>query len=255
MGVVFGVVAGSVIGREHVQKGRNNQDGFAVRIEEQRLAAVVTDGCSSSRYSEVGARLGAQFLAGEIARRMQAGKAGMELAYGTTRALVTYLDNVARGACPDDREREEFIAETLLFGFLGLAIDGTRVSVFGVGDGVVSLNGDVQIIDPGPDNAPPYVGYLIMEGPSRGAIPELYVQANVEQVDTLLIGTDGLVDLERTPDLPLKNGDRQGGIDQFEADAMLTAQAGRLQRRLAVLGELNGRMRDDTTAVLVRRVR
>lgn len=86
--------------------------------------------------------------------------------------------------------------------------------MFGVGDGVVSLNGDVQIIDPGPDNAPPYVGYLIMEGPSRGAIPELYVQANVEQVDTLLIGTDGLVDLERTPDLPLKTAtDRAASIN------------------------------------------
>jgi hypothetical protein len=254
--VVFGVTSGSVIGREHVRLGRNNQDGHAIRVDEQRLAAVVTDGCSSSRFSEVGARLGAAFLASEMLRRLRAGKpATMDLAYGTTRALVTYLDTVAKNLAPDDAERETLIGEYLLFGFLCLAIDGQRACVFGVGDGVVSLNGEARLLDPGPDNAPSYVGYLIMQGPSRGASPEMHISTSVDDVETLLIGTDGLLDLERTPDVPLKDGNRQGGIDQFEEDPTLLTNAGRLQRRLSLLGELNGRMRDDTTVVVVRRVR
>jgi hypothetical protein len=94
-----------------------------------------------------------------------------------------------------------------------------------------------------------------MQGPSRGASPEMHISTSVDDVETLLIGTDGLLDLERTPDVPLKDGNRQGGIDQFEEDPTLLTNAGRLQRRLSLLGELNGRMRDDTTVVVVRRVR
>lgn len=256
MRVVFGVSSGSVVGREHVRLGRNNQDGVAVRADDQRLAAVVTDGCSSSKYAEVGARLGATFIAGEVLRLLRAGKPPtMELAYATTRSLVTYLDTVAQGLSPDDAEREDLIGEYLLFGYLCLAIDGQRACIFGVGDGVFSLNGDIHVLDPGPDNAPPYVGYLLMNGRSRSASPVLHIQTKVELVETMMIGTDGLLDLERTPDLPLKDGDRQGGIEQFEEDASLISTAGRLQRRLSILGDTNHRMRDDTTVVVVRRVR
>ena len=256
MRVVFGVTSGSVIGREHVRLGRNNQDGWAVKADDQRLAAVVTDGCSSSRFAEVGARLGAQYLASDVLRRRRSGKTpGMDLAYASTRGLVAYLDMVAKGLAPDDAERETIIGEYLLFGFLCLAIDGNKACVFGVGDGVVSLNGEIKILDPGPENAPSYVGYLLMRGPSRSATPEMHVMATVDEVETMMIGTDGLLDLDRTPDVPLKDGDRQGGIDQFEADASLLANAGRLQRRLAILGEINRRMRDDCTVVVVRRVR
>lgn len=256
MRVVFGVTSGTVIGREHVRTGRNNQDGVAVRVDEARMAAVVTDGCSSSRYAEVGARLGATFLANEVLRRLRTGKpAGMDLAYSSTRALVGYLDQIAKGMTNDPDERETFIGDHLLFGFLCLAIDGQRACIFGVGDGVVSLNGDTTVLDPGPSNAPAYVGYLIMSGPSRSAIPEMHAVATVEEIETMMIGTDGLLDLERMPDSALKDGERQGGMEQFEEDASLFANSGRLQRRLLVLGEANQRMRDDTTVSVVRRVK
>lgn len=256
MRVVFGVTSGSVIGREHVRAGRNNQDGCAIRAEDQRLAAVVTDGCSSSKYAEVGARLGATFIAAEALRRMRAGKpASMDLAYATTRALVSYLDTVTKGLAQDDAERDALIGDYFLFSFLCLAIDGQRACIFGVGDGVLSLNGDIKILDPGPDNAPSYVGYLLMLGPTRSASPELHVATTVDKVETMMIGTDGLLDLDRAPDVPLKDGNRQGGIEQFEEDEMLLVNAGRLQRKLSILGEINGRMRDDTTVVVVRRVR
>jgi hypothetical protein len=255
MAFVFGVTSGSVIGREHVRVGRNNQDGVAVRADDQRLAAVVTDGCSSSKFAEVGARLGAAFVAGDVLKKLRSGKtAGMDLAYASTRALVSYLDTLAKGLASDDAERDALIGEYLLFGFLCLAIDGQKACVFGVGDGVVSLNGEMKVLDPGPENAPPYVGYLLMRGPTRSASPELHVSSPVDHVETLMIGTDGLLDLDRTPDVALKDGERQGGMEQFEEDDTLITNAGRLQRRLTLLGEVNRRMRDDTTVVVVRRV-
>ncbi len=255
MAVVFGVTSGTVIGREHVRVGRNNQDGHAVRSDDQRLAAVVTDGCSSSKFAEVGARLGANFLATDVLRKMRAGKpATMDLAYAGTRSLVAYLETVAKGISNDEAEREAMIGEYLLFGFLCLAIDGQRACVFGVGDGVVSLNGEIMVLDPGPDNAPAYVGYVLMRGLSRSTAPQLHVATTVDRVETLMIGTDGLLDLDRTPDVPLIDGDPQGGIEQFEADASLLSNAGRLQHRLALLGDTNRRMRDDTTVIVVRRV-
>jgi hypothetical protein len=178
----------------------------------------------------------------------------MDLAYAVTRGLVSYLDTVAKGLGPGEGDREAIIGDYLLFSFLCLAIDGQRACIFGVGDGVYSLNGDIRALDPGPDNAPSYVGYLIMNGPSRSASPTMHVLTPVENVETMMIATDGLLDLDRTPDTFLKDGNRQGGTEQFEEDATLLANAGRLQRKLALLGEINGRLRDDTTAVVVRRV-
>ena len=58
----FFATCGSVTGREHARLGRNNQDGVALAARDGLLVAVVTDGCSSGKWSEVGARLAARWL-------------------------------------------------------------------------------------------------------------------------------------------------------------------------------------------------
>ena len=59
----FSVYTGAVTGREHRRALRDGQDGFAPVVSPRVVGAVVTDGCGSGRTSEVGARLGAAWLA------------------------------------------------------------------------------------------------------------------------------------------------------------------------------------------------
>ena len=95
----FAAFAGGVIGREHRRALRDGQDGAAVVQTEAVVAAIVTDGCSSGRESEVGARLGAAWLADLIASTFP-GRDPLVAARDVTRALVERLDGLARSRGP-----------------------------------------------------------------------------------------------------------------------------------------------------------
>lgn len=67
----FEIAAGSIVGRNHVGpgyllKGRSNQDSYRVLFEDDLIAGVVCDGCSSQPYSEIGSLLGARMLMNRI---------------------------------------------------------------------------------------------------------------------------------------------------------------------------------------------
>src|SRR6185295_18687753 len=59
----FVVAAGTVTGRDHLRAKRDGQDGCAIVARPDLVAAIVTDRCSSGTKSEVGARLGAAWIA------------------------------------------------------------------------------------------------------------------------------------------------------------------------------------------------
>ena len=60
-------------GKSTARVGRNNQDAHAFSVCDERILALVCDGCGSGRYSEVGAQIGARLLLAALHRRM-AGK-------------------------------------------------------------------------------------------------------------------------------------------------------------------------------------
>ena len=66
------VVAGSILGSDHVNPGRpggrNGQDGYVICRSDECIVAVACDGCGSGKHSEVGAWLGAQLLAHALHR-------------------------------------------------------------------------------------------------------------------------------------------------------------------------------------------
>src|SRR5579885_3047520 len=64
---MFEITSASVLGRDHVAPGKNNQDAvFAAVNAEGSYAGVVCDGCGSSPHSEVGAQLGARMIGPEL---------------------------------------------------------------------------------------------------------------------------------------------------------------------------------------------
>jgi hypothetical protein len=159
----FVLAAGSVTGRDHRRAQRDGQDGFALRASTKAdvVAAVVTDGCSSGRTSEVGARLGAAWIAGLIEQRFALvadEDAARVAAQRVVEGLVERLRDLAASLGAD----AQIVGEMLLFGFLAIAITKEVTIVFGVGDGAAAIDGAVTVIDPGPDNAPAYAAYALL---------------------------------------------------------------------------------------------
>ena len=146
MGDGWTACVGSVRGREHVRLGRNNQDAVAGCRANGRTAVVVADGCSEGAFSEVGSRLVARFVASRACE--------LDEPEAVVDALVAWLRALSLG--------EAFVQEQLLTTFLCAVAHGEAVWVFGVGDGVVFVDGTTRVLDPGPDNAPPYVAYRLV---------------------------------------------------------------------------------------------
>jgi hypothetical protein len=223
----FRLYCGSVAGREHLRLGRNNQDAWAVRAGRDRIVAIVADGCSGARFSEVGARLGVEWLA---ARLMSDGEIAPE---DVTRELARFLEKIAALVPVKPRD---VIAELLLFGFLAFVIDPREALVFGMGDGVFEVNGERTVLDPGPENAPPYPAYLLLEQLPALA-PKTHLRIATSELELLAIGTDGAALLG----------------PELTGDASWPKNPQLLQRRMNVLARSRGDLHDDATAIVVRR--
>jgi hypothetical protein len=181
----FGVAAGSVTGREHLRLHRNNQDGVAVRVEPERVVAVVCDGCSAGASSEVGARLGAAFVAAHLPRVLDEGGGSERL----TDDLCAYLEHIAAGLGGGP----SVVRDYLLFTLLAAVVEPGRTRIFGLGDGLYSTDGEVHVLGPYPDNAPPYVAYrLVDRALCPPALPCAVEMLHESAAQTVILGSDGL---------------------------------------------------------------
>jgi protein phosphatase 2C-like protein len=208
----FEWAAGTITGTSHVRVARNGQDGFAILREGEKTVAVVTDGCGSAPHSEVGAKLGAQVAA---------------------RAL---LDGTPDSILPRIRAIAELLAlpnamnDYFLFTIVAAIITPDETTIVSAGDGLFAVNGDIHIIGPYPDNAPPYLGYgdtaLSVEyrGPTAG-------------VQTLLLATDGATRIA-------------GDLAPFWTDALMFRNPDAVRRRLFLR---RAQLDDDTTVIVLRR--
>ncbi len=70
-------------------------------------------------------------------------------------ALVEWLRRISLGV--------DFIQEQLLSTFLCAVAHHGVVTVFGIGDGIVWVDGLRTELDSGPDNAPPYAAYRLVD--------------------------------------------------------------------------------------------
>lgn len=265
----FFVTGGTVTGYAHRQAGRNNQDGFFMAEDAENFSAVVCDGCSSARDSEVGAKLIARFAAGEILRLMKRGCAvsGSEILKELQNSIVDYLKNLT-GYFPDPLSADDMFLATIV----GVVMNEFSTTVFSLGDGVISLNGNVEIIDE--NNAPNYLAYLTHPGNYK--IDEEKIAFVVRQeiatdeAQTIIIATDGAKELAQKADREicvLGKPELVKGLNQFEQEVRYMKNPTLLQKRLFQLNaervmidwekkevkKFEGILSDDTTIVLIKR--
>jgi hypothetical protein len=253
LGSRFVAYAGSFPGREHLRCARNNQDGFAVTTEADVLVAVVTDGCGSGAYSEVGAQLGARFLAHRLpdlwrAHRDRSGLEGLAaLARHTNAALADALGGALAsiaGAPP----APELLAELGLFTWLAAVVDEERWAIIGLGDGAFALDGDVTLLESGPDNAPDYAAYRLVDPDLLdGQVVldgQLFACGLTSALESLVVATDGLHDL-------VSAGEHR--LPELALDEKVVHNPSLLHKRLRVATCVDGVLGDDTTLAVIRR--
>ncbi len=246
----FAIAAGTVRGGEHGRLGRNNQDAFAVDVDERRLLAVVCDGCGSGRHSEVGARVGARLLLAALRRRL-ADKplAPLEKNLGQVRKDV--LRRLAWLARRMGLPLVQAVRDYLLFTVVGVVVEPRETAVFALGDGLAALNGELAELSFEGDR-PPYLAYGLIPGAltdgdlARRGFSLLARRATAD-LESVLIATDGLAALPSDEREALWNDDL----------VLRNPQA--IQRLLARLNPPRARrgtaprLPDDTTAVVLRR--
>lgn len=267
-GLPFEVCGGMVAGYDHTLPGkpggRNNQDAFSIWRRDGVLVGCVFDGCGSGRRSEFGAVLGSRIVPRHIAEavRQHAQAPAGEILEAASGAILHDLETQA-WLLSDEDGPAQAIEDHLLFTVLGFALTDQRALVFGAGDGLWAINGEIRAIDQ--HNRPSYLGYGVL---GHSARLELHADLPCSSIETLLVATDGAAALDARADemIPMVGG-LVGPLAQFWRDDIFYRNADAVRRRLALINQDRawwdaaarrlirhpGFLNDDTTLVALRR--
>jgi Protein phosphatase 2C len=257
----FEIAGGSVTGHAHVAAGRNNQDAFCWAAGADGLVGVVCDGCGSGPRSEVGAQIGARLLVRAAARLLSSSLEVADLLEEVRQDVLASLRILAREMSVDAASFSRTVADHFLFTIVGVLVTARGATTFSLGDGLVVINGERTQLGPFPNNEPPYIGYALLPGaPDRGASghPSFQIHRSMpaSEVQSLVLGTDGAVELETAAERPIQGREEAiGPLSQFWSDDRFFKNPDMVRRRLTVLnrGPRGGLLSDDTTLVVIRR--
>ena len=247
----FECASGSMIGRNHVLAGKNNQDAFRVVRQEQYIIAVVCDGCGSGKHSEVGAKLGTRMVIDAIADLLNYDLAISDREFW--KAVQTNLLQKLKDFVAISNGDMEFVNDYLLFTIVGVLITSSETVTFSMGDGAIAVNGKLNQIPAYPDNAPPYLAYGLYR-PDAVSF-EIRNRLPTSEVHSILIATDGIDDLIAVET-----------IAQFWQEDSYFKNPDALRRKLVMLNreetkpdwqrrelvKRSGALSDDTTIVVLR---
>jgi hypothetical protein len=262
MALPFQIAGGSVTGQVHVAAGRNNQDAFSWEASEDGLVAVVCDGCGAGPHSEVGAKIGARLVAQAGARLLASNRNPEDLLEQVRRDVLDRLRHLATGMSADPSQPgaaaafARTVLDHFLFTVVGALVTPRWATTFSLGDGLVVLNGERRQLGPFPDNEPPYLAYALLTRTGGERPFEVHRPVPVDEARSVLLATDGAVDLEALADRPVHGREETvGPLGQFWAEDRFFANRDMVRRRLAVVsrGPRGGLLPDDTTLVVVRR--
>lgn len=267
---LFETAAGSVAGRDHVHAGRNNQDALCILSGPDATVAVVCDGCSSGRFSEVGAQLGARLIADYLRYTLVAGS---KPPWKLEEVRRDVLNVIAGLAVSMGGSLSQTVNDFFLFTAVVAVVGAERTFVAGIGDGMFAYNGEVVRLGPFPNNQPPYLAYAITGSSLASGMGSAlkfmrYLDVPTDEVSSLLIGTDGTADLADAAERLLPGRTEPvGPLSQFWENDKFFRNPFILGRRLNLINPSQGVVRvkdgvveraegllpDDTTLVAIRR--
>jgi len=268
---LFELAAGTVAGRDHKTLLKNNQDAFVFEDRKDALVGAVADGCGSGAWSEVGAQIGVRLVV-EAVHRWYNGCPQLftqdfaKEGFAKVRRVV--LTRLASLVVDMGGSYSETVGEGLLFTLVGFLVTPERTFVFAAGDGLVFVNGQRTALESGERNAPEYLSYGLLEGRSEAGELRVIASPNTDDVQSILVATDGAFALEKAAEskLPGKT-EKVGPISQFWTEDRYFTNPFTLGRRLNLFNrEVShvdyekkrvhtevGPLNDDTTIMAIRR--
>ncbi|WP_204102831.1 MULTISPECIES: protein phosphatase 2C domain-containing protein [Spirulina sp. CCY15215] len=265
----YELAMGSIAGREHTRLGRNNQDALSVLSCDRFTIAVVCDGCGSGRHSEVGAKIGARLVVETLSNTLQ-DKAIAALQYpqfwqSIHQKILIQLQTYIKAMGGD---WQQTLNDYFLFTIIGVLITPENTSIFSLGDGVILLNNCLTKLEFS-GNAPPYISYGLKylwedrECPQEFQF-QIHQSCETKELNTLLIGTDGVGDLINFGDRTLPGKlEKVGDIAQFWQDDSYFKNPDKVRRKLFLMNrEVHhsgkpkevGLLPDDTTFIVLRKI-
>ncbi len=265
---LFEVCSGSIIGRDHRSRSINNQDSFEHLLDNEKLLAVICDGCTDAKMSEVGSRLASKLIIRSLQKNFKYFENDSRKMLERVKDDVLSQIRLLSYALGDSLSA--VINTYFLFTIVGLVASKEKTLLFAFGDGAVMLNDQKIRIGPFPRNEPPYLAYLITGSRVIEENPEFNNFQIISEIKTrdlqkVIIGSDGLIDLDnRSKDLIPGRDKQVFGMEQFFEDKYFQ-NSDMLRRRLFLLNKEFIRLRgvnvekypgllpDDTTVIAIRR--
>jgi len=267
---MFEIAAGSVLGSNHKWDEKNNQDAFHCLIDDKYTIAVVCDGCSEGKHSEIGARIGSMIVANNIRQALDESYIYNLALSGARITALQDLKAVIRTMSTE--HTSQLVNDYFLFTVVGVIISEHTTMVFSLGDGAYALNGKITRLGPFPNNAPPYLAYggLVESSIQDEQLVrfQVYELLETRQVESIMIGTDGIIDFinAENQNIPGKT-DKVGPLSQFWTENKYFTNKDMVRRKLYLTNKAvtrpiwseqrmateKGLLPDDTTLVVMRR--
>jgi hypothetical protein len=154
--IPFAVGGATQQGVEHKRENQNNQDAVSILINDGYLIGVICDGCSSTHNNlqdaisnnEIGAKLIGYTILQDVEKNIRNnGVDDLFLAEVSNRVLHK-LQKIVDIFCEEDEEKKElFIYDFLMSTIIGFIVTRDKYVIFHSGDGIIGINGDIQILE------------------------------------------------------------------------------------------------------------
>ncbi|OQW91785.1 MAG: hypothetical protein BWK78_03565 [Thiotrichaceae bacterium IS1] len=206
-------------GPDHIPDNLNNQDALGILVEENFMMGVISDGCTDSASipkrrtnNEVGAKL-INYLVVQTTKKLLKNYPDLdghrfveELSREVTKALMAFVHLFSE---EEESTKELFIADFLMTTLLGMVVCQDRYIVFGRGDGVVGINGEINLLE---KYAGSYLGEDLVKSPElslaggQHSSIKLLAEGLTTDLNSLFLATDGFYGILK---------DYQGLMDNF----------------------------------------
>lgn len=263
---LFEIAGGSVIGREHLRSGQNNQDAYGGICCADYALAVVCDGCGSRAHSEVGAKIGVCLTIEALTSNAK--KMTIDNSFFWQQVQQDLLKKLQALAGIIGGNFSQTLQDYFLFTIVGALVTPAGAWVFSIGDGVIAVNGTVMQLPPFPQNAPPYLAYGLLDSASEAWQFQVHKTLPLDEVKSILIGTDGVKNIIAAAETNLPGKEEKvGSISQFWEQDCYFKNPDRVRRQLALMNrEITkfdcerqqlvrtvGLLPDDTTLMVLRK--
>lgn len=190
--------------------GHNNQDALSISVGRKYIAGVVCDGCggtrdaeyNSSSFNEFGAQAMSVIAINAIRDKVSEASGPEELLTMVDRYLLNRLVLIIKSLLPYKKFRRniEYLAFNMLSATLvAFVVTENYFVVFNYGDGICGVNSEISDLE---NFSGEYYSreFFQRESGRKKHCFNVYAQGKTEELDNIIIGTDGMMDFLDEPD-------------------------------------------------------